>query len=248
VAYPGKSVVTQGISLCDTLLSQKKDNTALITKTLQMREDFLDFSEDIADVNAFFKTQRSIFDSALKLTDKLSAENEYLQAEEMAVKTLNQIRAILRNPKPYKSISELPALMQEVQAKYDGLLELKKQEVLADIQAAMAEIHQTATLNQRDIVEKADNALVAKREAAKKADSMTALDAMKIQISSIRQQYLKALVVVDTPPHIKTATISRGSVCHTAKLENEADVDQYLAEIKKKLMAQLEGNDVLHII
>ena len=246
-AYPGKAVVAQGIALCDTLLSQKKDNMALITKALQMRDDFLDFSEDISDVNAFFKTQRSIFETAIKLSDKLSVENEYLQAEEDAVKTLNQISAILRNPKPYKSVSELPALMQAVQAKYDDLLTLKKQEVLADVQAAMAEIHQTATLNQKDIVEKADNALVAKREIAKTAESMTALDAMKIQISSIRQQYLKALVVIEEP-HIKTATIGRGSICYTAKLENETDIDQYLAEIKKILMAQLEGNDILHII
>lgn len=123
-----------------------------------------------------------------------------------------------------------------------------RKEVLADVQAAMAEIHQTARLDQKSIVEKADNALVAKREAAKVAESITALDAMKIQISTIRQQYVKALVVDVTPPGVKTVTVSRASICYTTKLESEADVDKYLAEIKKKLMEKLNGNDVLHII
>ena len=121
-------------------------------------------------------------------------------------------------------------------------------EVLADVQAAMAEIHQTARLDQKSIVEKADNALVAKREAAKVAESITALDAMKIQISTVRQQYMKALVVEEVKPGIRTATASRASICYTAKLESEADVDKYLSEIKKKLMEKLKGNDVLHII
>ena len=246
--YPGKQVVTHGVELCDKLLSQKKDNFALLDKLLQTRNDFLDFSEDISDVNAFFKNQKPIFDSATKLADTISAEGDYLQAEPEAVKTLSQIRTILKNPKPYKSISELPALMQVLRGKYNELLELKKQEVLADVQAAMAEIHQTARLDQKSIIEKADNALVAKREAAKVAESITALDAMKIQISTIRQQYMKALIVEEKKPGIRTATASRASICHTAKLESEADVDQYLAEVKKKLMAQLADNDILHII
>ena len=70
---------------------------------------------------------------------------------------------------------------------------------------------------------------------------------MKIQISGIRQQYLKALVVVNTPD-IDTVTINRGSVCYTIKLESEADIDAYVADIKKKLIEKLDGHDVLHII
>ena len=247
-AYPDKAVVSQGVDLCNTLLAQKKDNIALLTKLVSMRNDFLDFADDMANVTAFFKNQRPIFDSAAKLAKSLYAEQDYLQAEPEATKALSQINSILKQQKPYKSISELPALMQTVKTIYDGLLEIKKEEVLSDVQAAMAEIHQTATLNQKDVVDKADNALVAKREAAKTAESMTALDAMKIQIANIRQQYLKALVVVVTPPHIRTATVGRGSICYTAKLESEEDVDRYLAEVKKKLMEQLKDNDVLHII
>ena len=70
---------------------------------------------------------------------------------------------------------------------------------------------------------------------------------MKIQISSLRQQFLRALVVVEKP-NVDTVTANRGSICYTMKLESEADVDKYVASIKAKLMEMLEGHDVLHII
>ena len=88
---------------------------------------------------------------------------------------------------------------------------------------------------------------MAKKTAASKATNLTMLDAMKIQISSIRQQYLKALMV-EVKPNVDTVTANRSSICYTIKLESEADVDKYVADIKEKLMGMLDGHDVLHII
>ncbi|HPE39400.1 MAG TPA: hypothetical protein P5116_01335 [Eubacteriales bacterium] len=73
------------------------------------------------------------------------------------------------------------------------------------------------------------------------------LDAMKIQIESIKQQYLKALVV-QPDPEVKMVTTNRSNICYTAKLQSEQDIDNYLASVKEKLMDMLEGNDALHII
>ena len=245
--YPDKAVVEAGIKLCNELLSHKKDNTALLKKMVSMEDDFLDLSEDMADVNAFFKNQKTIFDRATALLNSLSSEKEYLQAEQEATNALAQINAIIHMPKPYKKIAELPNLMQTVRNIYNQLLELKKQDVISEIQAAMGEIHQTAELDQKDIVTKADAALTAKKKAVSEAETLTQLDAMKIQIANIRQQYLKALVVVSAP-NVDTITASRSSICYSIKLENEADVDKYVADIKKKLMGMIKGHDVLHII
>ena len=245
--YPDKALVEAGIKLCNELLSHKKDNTALLKKMVSMEDDFLDLSEDMADVNAFFKNQKTIFDRATALLNSLSSEKEYLQAEQEATSALAQINAIIHMPKPYKKIAELPNLMQTVRNIYNQLLELKKQDVISEIQAAMGEIHQTAELDQKDIVTKADAALTAKKKAVSEAETLTQLDAMKIQIANIRQQYLKALVVVSAP-NVDTITASRSSICYSIKLENEADVDKYVADIKKKLMGMIKGHDVLHII
>ena len=245
--YPDKAVVENGVKLCTELLSQKKDNTALLTKMVAMGDEFLDLSEDMADVLAFFKNQKSIFDSASTLLYTLTAESEYLQAEQEATRALAQIKNILAMQKPYKNIADLPTLIQKVQMVYGQLLDLKKQDVYAEIQGAMGEIHQTAQFDQKDIVAKADDALGAKKKAAGDATTLTQLDAMKIQIASIRQQYIKALMVPAKPDE-KVATASRSTLGYSAKLKSEADIDKYVAEIKDKLMELLDGNDVLHII
>ena len=252
-AYPDKAVVEHGVKLCNDLLSQKKDNTALLKKLIAMQDDLLDHNEEMADVLAFFKNQKNIFDSAVSLIAKMSTEQEYLQAEQDATNALAQIRAILNQAKPYKRIAELPDLIHTVQSTYSQLLEVKKQDVNAEIQAAMGEIHQTAedsTLDyekKKDTVKKADDALGAKKKAASEATTLIQLDAMRIQIANIRQQYIKALVVVPDPV-VDTVTANRGSICYTIKLESEADIDQYVADIKEKLMEMLNGHDVLHII
>ena len=111
----------------------------------------------------------------------------------------------------------------------------------------MGEIHQTATLDQKAIIQKADDALDAKKKAMQEATTLTQLDAMKIQIDNIRQQYLKALVVV-AKPDVDTVTTGRANVCYTTTLKSEEDIDRYLADVKKKLMDMLDGHDVLHII
>lgn len=245
--YPGKAIVEETIKLCEELLIQKKDNIALLKKMDSCHDDFLDNADDLADVTAFFKNQKAIFDSALAMLQKMNDEKDYLQAEADATRAINQIQSIVNMPSPYNKISELPNLMQEVTKIYNELLDLKKQEVIADIQAAMGEIHRTATIKQKDILEKADAALTAKRDAANVCETLTALDAMKIQIANIRQQYLKALMVEDEPD-VNIATLSRASICFSAKLESEKDIDDYLAKLKEKLMQSLDGHDVVQII
>lgn len=93
---------------------------------------------------------------------------------------------------------------------------MKKQDVYAEIQAAMGEIHQTAADSGLDIdkkrvtVKKADDALGAKKKAASEAATLIQLDAMRIQIANIRQQYIKVLVVVPDPV-VDTVTANRGT-------------------------------------
>ena len=246
-AYPERNMVEHGVKLCDALLAQKKDNTALLKKMTSMEDDFLDLSEDMTGVLAFFNNQKDIFDRAAALVDSLSKEMEYLQTEREAAGALSRIRAILTMPKPYQSITELPDLMRTVQASYGSLLDWKRQDIYAEIQAALGEIHQTAGLDQQGIVAKADEALGAKKKAASEAATLTQLDAMKIQIANLRQQYLRSLVVVEKKG-VDTVTANRSSICYTMKLESEADVDKYVANIKAKLMGMLKGHDALHII
>ena len=58
---------------------------------------------------------------------------------------------------------------------------------------------------------------------------------------------MRKLMTADKP-EANAVTMSRGAVCHSMKLQSEADIDEYIAEIKKLLMEKLSGHDELHII
>lgn len=245
-SYPGKSIVEQGTKLCSDLLMQKNDSIALLEQAVKMQDDLLDNAEDIADVLTFFRIQQPIFDKAQALINSISAENEYFSTEQTALTNIAKIKEILTSAKPYRRISELPELTQQINDVYSRLLNEKREEVYAEIHAAMGEIHQTATIEQAETVRRADAELEDKKRSAEQCDKLTALDAMKIQIANIRQRYLQKLVTVE--PSVDTVTMNRSTVCHTMKLQSEADIDAYVAEIKKTLMERLNGHDVLHII
>ena len=85
------------------------------------------------------------------------------------------------------------------------------------------------------------------KNSASAAETLTALDAMKVRLTGVRQQYLKALVVVEEP-QVKSVTVSRGSLGYVATLKTGDDVNEYVEEIRKRLTDMLDGNDVLHII
>ena len=246
--YPDKSVVENGVKLCNDILSQKKDNIALLKKLVSMEDAMLDLMEDMADVMAFFKNQKVVFDSAAALYRAMDVEKEYLQMEKAAQQGLYEMYQILHAGKPYKQISRLPDLIHTVQTAYQELLNLKKQEVFADMDAAMKEIRQTASATQQDVIEMATKAFSEKYDVANKAQSLTMLDAMKIQISNLRQKYLKALMVTEVGPVKDIVSTSRSGVCHAAKLESAEDVDKYVADVKAKLLQMLNGHDALHII
>lgn len=245
-SYPGKSIVEQGTKLCSDLLMHKNDSIALLEQAVKMQDDLLDNAEDIADVLSFFRIQKPVFDKAQALINSISAEKEYFSTEQTALTNIAKIKEILTSVKPYRRISELPELTQQIHDVYSRLLDEKREEVYAEIRAAMGEIHQTATVQQQNIVMRADSALQAKKIAAESAKNLTSLDAMKIQIGNIRRQYLQKLVV--TEASVDTVTMNRSTVCHTMKLQSEEDIDAYVAAIKKTLMERLNGHDVLHII
>ncbi len=105
----------------------------------------------------------------------------------------------------------------------------------------MGEIQQTAGIEQKNIVVKAGRRTYRKEKAAQDATTLIQLDAMKIQIVSIRQQYLKKALMVENNPQEKVATMYRSSLGYSIKLKSEEDVDQYVADIKEKLMELLHA-------
>ena len=249
--YPGKDIVESGIKLIDEILSQRKDNTALLTAIKKKEDDLLDLNDDLAEVRSFFKNQRNIFDEATKLANKMEKEEENIKADTTTVDSLKEINDILALAKPYKRISELPTLIQKVEKSYDELLNLKRNEVYEEINAAKAEVEALAE-DKKEILDVANSDFNQKVNQATSAETITQLDAMKPAIQTLKQYYIKMLMTKpspqeDTPP-VNFNETTRATILPAANLKSEADIDAYVSKLKQKLMKELEGYDELHLI
>lgn len=259
--YPQKEVVITARDLIGDILSQKRDNVALLTRLIARQDDLRDSSDDMEEVETFFKSQRIIFDAARQLLRDLQNERDYFATNADAIEKIKEISSILSVAKPYARIKDLSDLMQGVKAAYGTLLTQKKEEVLGIITQCMGDVHTLAGIKSRasDEVKKSDDRFVEYKQKVADATSLTMLDAMITQLLNYKDQVCKRIEMVlhETPaPHgaggeqpkpQKIVQIRRYDVFPVKRLASREDVDQYLEGIRKKLYDTLEANDGIQI-
>lgn len=259
--YPQKEVVMSARDLMRDILSQKNDNVALLKRLLAKQDDLLDSTEDMEEIEAFFKSQRTIFDAARKLQSDLQNERDYFVTDSDTNGKINEISAILGMPKPYGRIKDLSDLMQGVKTAYGVLLEQKKEEVRGIITLCMGDVHTLAGVGSKanDEVKKSDDRFTEYKQKVTDATSLTVLDAMITQLQNYKDQVCKrveSMLHEDPAPHDagaekpkpqKIVQVRRYDVFPVKRLTSKDDVDAYLEGIRKKLYDTLEANDGIQI-
>ena len=263
--YPEKEQVIVVRDLTQDILSQRKDNVALLNRMVQKQDDLLDSSEDMEGVELFFKSQRTVFDEAVKQMNRVNRERDYFATDSGTQEVFRTISAILAMPKPYNRIGELPELIGKVKAAYQSLLEIKKEEVAETIRQCMQDIHQLAgeARNADVLLRQADDYFAAKRDAAREAASLTELDAMVTQLLNYKDTVCKRMEVMAAPtpePHAKSgeakqpalapkkiATVRRYDLCSVKRLQSRDDIDAYVEGIRQKLYQTLESCDGIQV-
>ena len=259
--YPQKEVVTAARDLISDVLSQKRDNVALLTRLIAQQDSLRDSSEDMEEIETFFKSQRTIFDAARQLQRDLHNERDYFATDADATEKVKEISSILSMAKPYVRIKDLSELMQGVKIAYETLLTQKKEEVLGIITQCMGDVHTLAGIKSRasDEVKKSDGRFVEYKQKITDAASLTVLDAMITQLLNFKDQVCKRIEMVlhetpvpygpgeEQPKPQKIAQVRRYDVFPVKRLTSREDVEQYLDGIRKKLYDTLEANDGIQI-
>ncbi len=265
--YPEKDVVTKARDLMTDVLSQRKDNVALLTRMVQRQDDLLDSSEDLEGVELFFKSQRVVFDEARTQMDRVSKERDYFATDAATQEVFKAISTILNMPKPYDKIGDLPELVGKVKAAYTSLLDMKKDEVAENIRQCMQDVHQLASEahDAGNLLHQADDYFVGKREAAKAATSLTELDAMITQLLNYKDNVCRRMEIMvaskqqdnnansgssasgAAPKTTKITSVRRYDLCSVKRLQSKEDIDKYVEGIREKLYQTLENCDGVQI-
>lgn len=263
--YPDKQLVARSIDLMQEILSQTKDNIALIDKLCSKANDLLDNKDDMQNVESFFKNQVVVFDAATQFEADLRNDIDYISENEEANKALNRIRAIVKVNQSaaniYRSIPELNGLISIVKNIHDEMLEKKRAELLEIVRQCMSAIHVLASQNLevKSISDTADNYFAQRKNEISDSKSLALLDGMVQRILSYKDDTVSRMEAMLRPVSTQPPTsvsgekkkvykpVMRQLLFPAKKLESQADIDEYVAKIKENLEKLIEGCDGVEI-
>jgi hypothetical protein len=269
--YPDHALVQSAITLMNDVLSQQKDNIALVDRLIKDEAALDDNKEEMHDVEGFFSNQVGVFDAAVKLESDLHNDLDYLASEEEANAALDQILLITMMPLcgkyNYKRIPELNGLMATVKAGHDKLLEAKRTELLEIVRQCMAEVHQAADGDPHvmNVITEVDAYFTERKEKIANTKSLALLDglvppmwARKDAACEHIENMLKPkppiqLVNVkdnDTPyvaPKKVIKAVHRQAVFPSKLLENNEEIDMYVEKMRIILKQYLKSCDGIQL-
>ena len=257
--YPDYDLVYKAMQLIDDVLSQRKDNIALVNGVLRRKVDLLDNKEDMEAVESFFNNQRELFDKALKLLADLREDTDYLSQETEITDALQKIRSITSvgsGKYNYNRIPELNGLIATVTEGHSRLLAKKREEVLEYVRQCLAAVHQAnKDGKQMASVQKADNYYDQKKAYIASCMSLALLDGLTMQLFNYKDETVRTVMAMQSekPAHAESVhtkaykTVNRSIAFPTRILETEAEIDEYVEEVRANLKNLLGGSDGINI-
>lgn len=264
--YPDHQLVRNAIDLMNDVLSQQKDNEALVARLLAKQDDLDESKEKLQAVEDFFSTQVDTFDKAVQFEADMHNDLDYIAKDEAANKALNTIRLICLLPVNgrynYRRIPELNALMDAVIASHDQMLEEKRGELLEVVRQCMEDIHAMYTPGSdvavRPVIQKADEFYMQRKQRIAETKSLALLDGMMPPMWAYKDDTLRRLEAMLRPEPVKPMfpktneppkpkklikSIYRQSIFPAKRLESEDEINAYVEQMRKQLLAYMKGSD-----
>ena len=273
--YPDLNKVRQAIVLIKDVLSQQKDNMALIQRVIDREDALYTMRDELQDVEEFFKTRVTLFDSAVRYERELDVDHDYIEKDEEAYLALNQIRLITListgSKFRYDRIPELNDLMAKVRASHGKMLEAKREELLEIVRQCMEEIHTLAGDNQdaRKISNTADNYFTQQKQKIATYTTLALLDGLMPPIWHYKDDTVERIEDIVNPkvkpqppvtppgegggairPPVRTEsirTIYRYHAFPPKTLKTEEEIDDYVEKIRVNMKQWLKGCDGIRI-
>ena len=266
--YPDRGLVQKAMHLMDDVLSQKKDNIALIARVLKQEDALFDNKEAMSNgVENFFKTQVTVFDQAVQFEKSLHDDLERIAENEEAHAALNTIRLITTvqtgSRFNYNRIRELNPLMDTVRTAHDKMLEEKRAEVLETVRQCMEATHTAANGNSKAsrLIEQSDRYFSQCKEKISELKSLALLDAMFLPMCQYKDNTVSSMEAILTPPAPKpqagkeaapakkkvVRAYNRQVVFQAKTLQTEADIDDYVEKIRSQLKQLLKNCDEIKL-
>ena len=269
-AYPGKEVLARGKALLRTAL-QPQSAAEFFADIAKKQDDYLDFAEDYEPVKAFFGgDQKIIFTRALDMLAIYDDSKTYIVNAELE-EVVAQMRAVVRQDKPYASIPRLPELRDKFTDLYNAVLEEESVPVLSSIEGDLVRVLQVLQgkpyAAQYEANYRAQFAEI--KSGAERCNNVSQLRSYKDKAEALKLRLLNEMDARDaslaaqketeqeaheeTPPapqkvrKIKNVSIKKVTGTSSWRIESKEDIEHCVKEMREALLAQLDEDTIVNI-
>ncbi len=268
--YPGKGVLDRGKELFNGIL-QINDAISFFEKLYEVKEELLDYEEEVFDIKKFFENQREQFDRAVKQLNIYEKNKTYV-IDRDTTKLVKEIEKIVKSPKPYSQISKLPNLVNDFINKFVVLLEEECKPVRGVIESDWNKVKSELELYdfKDDIYGKFNNKFKELLERLDTSHNFYEAIAMKEESDRLKMRCfdeIKKIIIEKRKkkdnekqlttggegnivyPTRKTINVSIANIFHGAKtIENEEDIEELLEYLRRQLKEELKEDTVLRLV
>ena len=258
--YPGGEDIARGRSLVNGLLSSD-GSKAFLARFNERRADLLDLSDAFHELKHFYEHQRPMWDRLQAASTRFKLNRMELDRDDVAGPALLRMSEILAAAHPYKLVKEAEGLIQTVGDVNDAMLSTRRAKALDSIgmnsKALSKDIVAAGADSELKSVLLAPLENLIKQVAA--YDSLAHISQAETEAARLRDEALtkaeqllakkaqEGKAVEDKPILKSRRVVSPVKLVQATYLETQADVDEFLDDLRAELADALSKNERIEI-
>jgi len=249
--YPGQKEIQDGLACIHKLLTVS-DTYEFIQNFNQCREDLDDTIEDLHTLDDFYTNQLAVWEKLKNSLSGFSRNKAVLAKHQEASRALARLEEIQNAPSPYQMLKEVEPLVSQVSRINEQLVQQRREKALMDVESGIEQVKQELqSLNSSSDFN--NQVLFPLQQFKKHIAEETSIPNISYQLEEFRQTQEEALDKVEEnireeagqyslQPEKETRVIKFSTVYPRQYLESNQDVEEFVQNLKQKLLQELKDN------
>ena len=243
--YPGSEEIASGLTLLNKLLAEH-ENFELISRFMEMKNDMLNLSDDMQELENFYSTQRPSWEKLISSLNDFELNRQYLDRDEKVAAALSSIETILKSKSPYAMIKNSESLIDTVTRFNNELVKRKKEKAkeLIDKQVTKVTNELDKVDADSDMRNKSLLPLQQLKDQASRHISLAhifqaqndAIELADTALNNIDEHVSNKVKENDPPVYVKPRHITYAAKLNKrAYLESPEDIEEFIKELRKEM-------------
>ncbi len=264
--YPGKETLQNGITKIKQQLNIR-DSFEFVEKLNQDKNDWLDFSEDLADIQHFYDGQATVWASMLNVLALAQENHSELENVPEAQAAIQELKSIRNNPTPWGMVQRITPLVETLKQQNLNVISNAYDTAKTGIEKAIHEVKQNL-VQYNASADLSNTVLMPLQQHLQKVEGITNVARIKLSIDDAHHLADIAIATIGEatkpkpvaatpassaplsnagsasttvippapPPVEKPVVVMAAKFSSKLYLENEAEVEDYIAKLKAELL------------